>query len=284
VAAVPDLVAEEDLPSANSLSSIGIQAGRIGGPVLGAAVIGLGGMAMAFALNGLMFSAAALLLFSLRRLSTTQTADALETGNVAGAVASLREGLRTVIASPWLWMTILIFGLGNVMLAGPYSIALPFLVKDHLGADVGTLGMLYAIFPIGYIVAGVWLGRRRQLRQRGLLIYIGTAVAGLMLLLFGLPVPLLVIAVAAFINGAALETGALAWTNVLQQWVPREKLGRVVSVDALGSFALIPLGYAITGWATDLLGAPLVFVIGGGLTALIALLALCFHPAIRTLD
>jgi hypothetical protein len=60
-------------------------------------------------------------------------------------------------------------------------------------------------------------------------------------------------------------------------------LGRVSSIDALGSFVLLPIGYGIAGWATDLIGAPLVFVIGGALTVILALLGL-LHPAIRNLD
>jgi hypothetical protein len=69
----------------------------------------------------------------------------------------------------------------------------------------------------------------------------------------------------------------------MQEMVPREKLGRVASVDLLGSFALLPIGYGLTGWATDQLGAPLVFMIGGGVTMMVAVLA-WVHPAIRGLD
>jgi MFS family permease len=104
-----------------------------------------------------------------------------------------------------------------------------------------------------------------------------------MLLIFGLPVPLTVLLLAALINGAALEVEGLIWTNMLQEIVPGERLGRVASIDSLGSFALLPIGYAIAGWATEQLGAAPVFAIGGGLTAVVALLALA-HPAIRTLD
>jgi hypothetical protein len=46
---------------------------------------------------------------------------------------------------------------------------------------------------------------------------------------------------------------------------------------------LLPIGFAVAGWATDLAGAPLVFTIGGMLTILLALLGL-LHPAIRGLD
>jgi hypothetical protein len=121
--------------------------------------------------------------------------------------------------------------------------------------------------------------------------YSGLTVAGLMLALFGLPVPgtlgvtlwMVALGVAALINGAALEIGNLAWTNALQEFVPGDKLGRVSSMDMLGSFVLVPIGFGLTGWATEQLGPASVFVIGGGLTALLALLALA-HPKVRYLD
>lgn len=57
----------------------------------------------------------------------------------------------------------------------------------------------------------------------------------------------------------------------------------MASIDSLGSFALLPIGYALTGWAADAIGPALVFVLGGALTAAFAALALA-HPAIRRLD
>ena len=160
---------------------------------------------------------------------------------------------------------------------------MPFLVKDYLKAGAGTLGLLYAIFPIGYIIGGAWLGRLARIRRRGPIAYAGLMIGGLMLLTFGLPVPLLALVFAALINGAALEIESLIWTNILQETVPGERLGRVASIDSLGSFALLPIGYALAGWATDLLGPAPVFLIGGGLTAVFALVAMA-HPAIRAFD
>src|SRR6185436_8942792 len=103
---------------------------------------------------------------------------------------------------------------------GPYSVALPFLVKERLNGDVGTLGLLYAVFPIGYLIGGAWVGRQTQIRRRGWVAYGGLIVAGLMIAVFGLPVPLVGLMLAALINGAALEIGGLIWTNILQEVVP----------------------------------------------------------------
>ena len=89
--------------------------------------------------------------------------------------------------------------------------------------------------------------------------------------------------IAALINGAALEMEQLAWTTTLQELVPNDKLGRVVSIDNMGSFALLPIGFAVAGWATEAYGAQVVFLVGGFFTALITGAALLI-PTIRKLD
>ena len=278
-ALVPTLVPEDQLPSANSLTSFSTQAGRVLGPPLGAGLIALGGTGIAFAINGLTFFLSALCLLPLLREEIRPTPSEAP----QSLLSDFRDGLATVWKLPWLWMTIGIFALGNVALAGPYSVAMPFLVQDVLHADVKVLGLLYAMFALGYVLGGVWLGRKPVIRRRGPLLYGSQVVAGVMLLLFGLPVGLPVLIVAALINGAALEMSALAWTSMLQELVPREKLGRVAGVDMVGSFALLPVGFALAGLATEAWGAAVVFVIGGGSIALLSLLVMR-HPAIRGLD
>jgi DHA3 family tetracycline resistance protein-like MFS transporter len=69
----------------------------------------------------------------------------------------------------------------------------------------------------------------------------------------------------------------------MQELVPNDRLGRVTSIDLLGSFALLPVGFGLAGWATNAFGAATVCVIGGALTVGVAALGLA-HPAIRALD
>ena len=280
-ALVPQLTPREHLSSANSLTSMSHQLGRIVGPMLGAALIALGGTAGAFLIDGLSFFISAACLLPLLAVSASP-AHAPETRR-ASVLRDVRAGIDTVIGSPVLGISMVVFSLCNIALAGPYAVALPFLVQEHLKGDVGALGLLYAIFPIGYIVGGAWLGRLARIRRRGPTAYGALIAAGLMLAVFGLPVPLVGLALAALVNGAALEIASLIWTNILQEVVPGDRLGRVASIDSLGSFALLPLGYALAGWATDLFGAALVFVVGGALTAGFALLGLT-HPMLRALD
>ena len=246
------------------------------------ALTGLGGTAAAFALNGFTFFIGAVLLFPLLRRENIEVQQ-VPSPSSQSLASDFKEGIGTVFGLPWLWISIAVFALCNVTLTGPYTIALPFLVADQLNAGVQALGLLYALFAVGYVLGGVWLGRKVRIRRRGGLIYGGLILAGMMLLAMGLPIGLPAIAMAALLNGAAMEVSGLAWTNALQAFIPQKKLGRVASVDTIGSLSLIPIGYGLTGLATELWGASFVFALGGTLTALSAFAAL-YHPAIRGLD
>jgi predicted MFS family arabinose efflux permease len=198
-------------------------------------------------------------------------------------LADIRAGFGVVLSTPWLWISILIFALINVTLIGPYVVAMPFLVSDFMKADVQRLGLILSIFPIGYVIGSLWLGRYDKLPRRGMLMNTTLALGALMLGLYGFHLPLWILIVAAVVNGIALQAGSLAWIHLLQEKIPNAQLGRVSSIDQLGSTSLMPVGMFIAGWATEAIGPSPVFLIGGALTALAGLLAI-LHPAIRELD
>jgi len=209
--------------------------------------VALGGTPTAFALDGLSFfvSAACLAPLALR------TAPRPDRATASSPLVDLREGLQTVFGSGWLWITIAIFSLVNVTASGPMAVALPFLIKESLNAGVGALGIVTSSFSVGEVLTAVWMGRYERFRRRGWIAYIGTFIFGLMILAIGLPMQLPGICAVAFIGGAAISSLGLIWTNLLQELVPREKLGRVSSIDALGSFALLSIGFGLAGWLTD---------------------------------
>jgi MFS family permease len=282
-AIVPQLIPQDDLPSANSLSSLSIQLSRVAGPAIGGLIMASGGASLAFGLNGIsFFISSASMLPLLRSIPKFAPADPASP-QPASFFEEVRDGWELVLATPILWVTILVAAFINVFLAGPFSVGMPFLVSDFLGGDEKLLGFLLAIFPIGYAISSLTLGNFQRLRFRGLITYGGMALAGLMLAVFGLRVPLWVLVIAALFNGAALEAMTLAWVNLLQEIVPLDKMGRVSSIDMLGSFVFIPLGFALTGWLVDAIGPAPTFLLGGGLAALVATIPLLWGQ-IRKFD
>ena len=278
-ATVPDITPYEFLPSANSLTNLSGQVANIIGPTLGAFIIGLGGTPAAFALNGLSFFVSVVCLIPLLRLSAPPTTKSL----LLGVINDLREGFDTVLASTWLWITITVAALSNITYSGPFIVALPFLVKDNLHANIKLLGLLYTMAALGSVIAAVWLGKSVKIRHRGITAYWALITSGLAILILGLPISTFVALLAALIHGLTIAIFGLIWTNTLQELVPSQILGRVSSIDYLGSYVFLPIGYGIAGWAIDQIGAPLVFVLGGSLTTLLAVLGLA-HPEIRNLD
>jgi len=276
-ASVPQVVPPESLPSANSLTGLSWQITGVIGPALGAALIAAGGTPAAFGLNSLSFFISAAFLAPLLSIALPRTAD------VRSPLRDLRDGVAEVAARTWLWLSIAFFGLVNVVDAGPRNVALPFLIHDHLGLDVGALGAVTSSMAIGSVAAAVFVGRYHRLRRRGLLLYSCEIVMGLMLILFGRLTWLPGLMAAAFVFGAGISTGQLAWTHSLQEMVPQEKLGRVSSIDALGSFVFLPLGFAFAGLLTERIGPANVFVLGGGLVVLLSL-GMLLAPSIRRLD
>ena len=279
MAVVPDVLPSAVLPSANALRSISLQLAGIVGPAIGGFVVAQGGTAVAFGLDALSFVVSAACVAGVARLPALRTPAPSD----AGALHELREGFRTVLAAPWLWITITIAGVSNLTLAGPLEAALPLLVREELGAGVRVYALLNSLSAAGAIVAAVWLGRVGRLRRRGPLTYGAWLVLAVMAVALGLPITIVGAAVAMFVLGAAETTLGLVWTNTLQELVPGERLGRVASIDALGSYALLPVGFGLAGITADRFGPAPVFVVGGALGAAIIALGL-LHPAVRNLD
>jgi DHA3 family tetracycline resistance protein-like MFS transporter len=279
VAVIPEIVPRERLGAANSLTALSQQVATIGGPAMGAACIAFGGPALGFALNGGSFVVAGLVLLGLPWRSIGQAP-----GTARPSVfRDMREGLATVRSSTWLWATISLAALGNLALTGPMQIALPFLLKEERGEGATAFAVFLSFAAVGSVLTALGMAQRDRMRWRGVLAYGGLVGNGFMLVALGQDFPVPALWIAGFFGGVSLTLFDLIWINTIQDMVPPHLLGRVFSVDQLGSFALVPFGFAFTGWATNQFGAAEVLVASGGVLVALAGLGF-FAPAIRNLD
>lgn len=93
-ALVPELVPEEDLNSANALTSLSFQLGRVVGPALGGIIVAAGGAVLGLFLNAASFALAATLLVPL--LAGSRAPERAEDTERVHWRAELRQGLATV--------------------------------------------------------------------------------------------------------------------------------------------------------------------------------------------
>lgn len=287
----PQLVGKETLQSANALLAMSEQFGLLLGPGIGAALIAAMGVPGAFAFNALTFVFSALCFFSLCFFPCGWQ----ESGEprLAGAgrqqarvLARIAEGLRYVSSSRWLWVSILVASLCNIGFFGPLVVVLPKLIHTLYRADIWLFGAITTAGGLGTIISAILAGSFAH-RRRGLIAYAAMLLSSLALLLFGLPLPAqvgrFVLILADALVGCGVGIFSVIWMTVLQEMVPGEKLGRVVSIDMLGSYCLMPIGYALAGILADALGPAWIFVAAGALNSLLALLALGVRE-IRTME
>ncbi len=278
MSAIPQLTPSSLLPSANSLVTVTGQLIGIIGPALAGAIVASGGTGTAFLLDGISFFVSAAFLVALLPVGASPTA----APGAPGVLYDLREGLAFVLRVRWLWMTIALASLGNVTLSAP-EVALPFLLVQELHADAGAFGLFGSLVSVGSIAGALWLGRRSRIRRRGLNMYAAWMIGSFAVLLIGLPISLPGVLGTGLLMGLGFSIGSLIWINSLQELVPQRMLGRVFSIDEVGSVVFMPAGYALIGLLVDRFGAAPVFVAGGALsTALLGLGML--NPEIRKLD
>lgn len=284
---IPELVPVRDRSSANALAALSTRAAGIVGPILGTGLVALGGTALAFAFDATTFAASIVLLALVRTAraapGTTATDGDEEAPARAGVLAELRVGLAAVLAQPWIAIGIGAAGLLCITLAGPAETNVPLLIKRAFGDDVRVLGWYTSAMAVGSATAALVLGSRSHLRRRWRLVYGPWTAAALACAALGLPLGVPGLLAAAAVFGFGVVALGLAWVGALQDHVPPELLGRVTSLDYLGSGLLLPIGALVAGVAADAIGPQPVFI-AGGLASAAFLGALMLLPQVRAMD
>ena len=237
------------------------------------------GPAAAFAFDSASFavSAASLLAIRLPRQQAALQQELVENpraqrhGGVRQAGRELREAAAFILASTWLTTTIVIPAFGNAAFGGAMVITLPKLIQEVYGGGALLLGAVIASVAFGRISAALLVGQLR-LRRRGMIAFAADVMAALALLAFTLPLPAHLLPflglAAGFVFGTGGGTFQTIWVTLLHELTPSEKLGRVASIDLLGSFCLQPVGFLLAGLVADSLG-PLWVFLGAGLLNLV---------------
>ncbi len=244
---VKEAVSEAHLQEANALLGLSQSVLSIAGPAIGAAIVALGSPAIALGIDALTFFASAALTASMRLAPAVRLA-------ATSILGDLRGGWSEFISRPWAVAMIVSFGLFQLTFFPAFAVLGPLVAKEQLGGAAGWGAMLSSM-SAGSVLGGMLALRlrfRRPLVTSELAVLPASAlVAGL-----ALPTPLLALAALAFAGGAGFALGGTLWQTALQRNVPSHALSRISSFDWLGSIALNPLGYALIGPISGVIGIP----------------------------
>jgi MFS family permease len=270
---LPQTVLADQRAQANAFERTSRNAAGIGGAALGGLLVGLAGPGWGLAIDAASFAGAACLRLGMRFPSLPPVA-------APSVLHDLREGWHEFASRRWLWITVVQFAVLIAVSSAVINVLGPLVAHSRLDG-ARSWGFIAAASMAGAVAGGLVM---IKFRPRRILVAAMASVPAFSLLLFALAVPLAVPfdVVAAAVGGAGVEVFTVSWATALQQEIPAEKLSRVSSYDALGNFALAPVGTALAGPLASALGTSGVLAGGGALVVLLPVLVLLV-PEVRQL-
>jgi hypothetical protein len=176
-------------------------------------------------------------------------------------------------------VVVLCFGLVNAGWAATMGVLGPVIADEQLSR--AGWGIVLAAQSVGLVLGGL-VSLRLRMRHPLRVGLLATMLGGPFLVVLALAPSLVPLVALAMLAGIGIEVFSVGWDVSLQEHVPTERLSRVYSYDALGSFALIPLGQVVVGPAAAAFGASatVLAVVGVSLACLVGALLV---PSVRNL-
>jgi MFS family permease len=265
-ALIAQTVPAEIRRSANAINRLGINAASIGGAAFGGVLVSWINPGWGIAIDALTFAVGALLFSFIRvpRVAAEASGDSM--------LSDLATGFREFIANTWVWIVVACAAVTNMVFSGGDGVLGPVVAQRTFGRP--AWGFIAAVWTAGMLV-GAFVALRAKPR-RPLLVGVWS-ILGLpaLLLALGMWPYVWVLMPVAFLAGVGLEQFGVAWETSMQDHIPADKLARVYSYDALGSFIAVPVGELLAGPLADRLGLghALVVLSVVGFASVLAMLA-----------
>ncbi|MER5394940.1 MFS transporter [Saccharopolyspora sp. NPDC002686] len=270
-ALIPQTVPVDVLRPANALARMGTTGAMIAGTSAGGLLIAVTSPGWGLAVDAAAFAVAAACFAGIRVPAVAERG--------ASVRAELREGWREFRSRRWVWAVVLQFLVVNAAVVGGINVLGPKIAEDTVGR--GAWGLVLAVQMVGALCGGLIAARWSP--ERALLFGCAVVVLdAIPLVVLAVSPVLWLLLVAMFISGIAIEQFAVAWETALQQNIPEDRLARVYSYDALGSFLAMPIGAALIGPVATGLGDESALLITAA-SIVIATAAVLTVPEVRNL-
>lgn len=253
--AIPALVHDRHLETANSTLGFGTNGAEAVGPLIAAALFPLFGVRGVLLLDAATFFVSAALLIVVRPASPAPR-------QRSSLLADARSGLGYIWSAPAVRVIALGF-FAVVACNGIDDVALVLLAKDNLGAGDSAIGLLLAAVGIGLLIGYLLLARYGARVSMVALLSLGFAVSSVGNLLTGLAWAVAAAFTVQTVRGIGIAAMDVAANTLLQRLVPAGMLGRVFGnlYGAIGVAA--GLSYIGGGLLLDATSAPITFLIAG---------------------
>jgi MFS family permease len=267
-----EIVPDEQMQQASSISAIIEQGAKIVGPTLGGLLVAAAGIRIAFYIDAATFALSALILAgvpkrSLRTVQAPSGDEGNERVKPKPFLTEFREGMAFIRSVPLLLLGTALLSLVMLVLqiADSQLIVLARLIPN---VNVDTIGYAMAASGIGMILSAGIIGRLKMLSPLPYMAA-GGALMGLMLAVAAVTVSAggspLWLAPLFFIGGGAAGLVFIPFQSSAQRFTPVEYSGRVFG--AVGSVTMLAtlLGPLLGGILSTVYGVVSAFLISGSL-------------------
>jgi MFS family permease len=270
-AAVPALVEEKELLTANALTGLAPNLYVAVGPLVGGLLFTLGGTSVAMLVNAATFLLSAQLTRGVPTLPPEQRPD----DQREGLLASVRTGLRYAMGDP-LTRTVVLTVFAMFAFVSVDNVALVFLVRDTLGGGGAAYGLVAATFGVGMLAASLTIAGGRTIAPP-LLYLLSLALSAVGALLTGIAPAIAVVALFQLVSGSGNGIEIVASETILHQRVPRRMLGSVYGLTSTATAAGTAIAMALGGVLVDTTSPRTAFIVAGAGGLLVAA---CAAPAL----
>ncbi len=268
---VPDEIRKQ----ANALSRLGIGAAMIVGAAAAGLLVAEFNAGWVIAIDAFTFSVAALFFALVRVPAVRDTSE-----QRASTIHELRVGWTEFVSRTWLWVVVLGFMFVNAAEVGAMNVLGPVVADAEFGRR--GWGFVLAAETAG-LVAGALIAMRIRVRRLLFFGVVCTFVGTLLLVALAVMPTVWVLVAVGFATGVGIEQFGIAWETTMQEHVPQDRLARVYSYDALGSFLAIPIGQVAAGPAAEAFGTDATLLAAAGVTVL-AVAGMLLSRDVRTLE
>lgn len=257
-ALLPRVVAPADIPAANAVQSVVLNAGQVAGPALAGLLIAVGGSSLAYTVDAASSAVALAALWRMRAVPPPPDAD-------RPGLAGIAAGLRYARSRPDLLGTYAVDV--AAMFFGMPQALFPQLAARFGGA--GVLGLMYSAPAAGSLLVSATAGWSGRVRHPGRTLVAAAAGWGAAIVVLGLAGDLwLALAALALAGGADMVSGLMR-QNIWNQSVPDALRGRLAGIEMV-SYTSGPLLGNFEGGVAEAIGGLRFSIVSGGALCILA--------------
>ncbi|CAB5060274.1 unannotated protein [freshwater metagenome] len=245
---LPEILPKEQLQKGNAVNGLLSNFGYVAGSLVAGILVATFGAGWAILIDGISFLIAGILVWTINLNPITAEGN----DKPPAMWRELREGWHEFISRKWVVVVVIVFSFINLAYEATLGVLGPIATKEHNGGPKEWSWVIAAI-TLGMIVGGV-LALKIHMSRPLLVGILPEIFVGFWIFIIGVPNQLVATLLLAFATGISIEIFYVAWSTSMQQHIPSESYSRVISYDALGSYALAPIGLVVIGPIIEAIG------------------------------